>query len=202
MNPASPVQTQHPTAPAWPSSAAPCRVLLLPGWQDSGPGHWQSLWQAAHGFERVQQADWHWPRQGDWMAQLDEAVLASPLTPTVLAAHSLGCLLVAAWAAHSQHTACVRGALLVAPPDTTHASTPPQLANWRRVARQRLPFAAHVVFSSDDPFCAPSQALAMAADWGARTTALGPAGHINASSGLGNWPQGLAWLQQLATPQA
>jgi uncharacterized protein len=198
MNPAITVQTQHPAAAsAWPHSTTPCRVLLLPGWQDSGPGHWQSLWQAQHGFERVQQADWHWPRRGDWMAQLDEAVLAAPLTPTVLAAHSLGCQLVAAWAAHSQHTACVKGALLVAPPDTAHASTPPQLANWRHIVRSRLPFAAHVVYSSNDPFCAAQRALAMAADWGAATTSMGELGHINADSGLGDWPQGLAWLQQL-----
>ena len=25
------------------------RVLLLPGWLDSGPAHWQSRWQAQHG---------------------------------------------------------------------------------------------------------------------------------------------------------
>ena len=92
------------------------RVLILPGWQDSGPAHWQSRWQALHGFERVQQADWSWPRRGDWMAQLEEAVLADA-RPTALVAHSLGCQLVAAWAAHSQHTAAIVGALLVAPPE-------------------------------------------------------------------------------------
>jgi uncharacterized protein len=180
----------------WPNAH---RVLLLPGWQDSGPAHWQSRWQTLHGFERVQQADWHWPRRGDWMAQLDEAVLVAPQQPTLLVAHSLGCQLVAAWATHSRHTACVKGALLVAPPDTAHASTPPQLANWRVIPRQRLPFAAHVIYSSNDPFCAPDRALSMAADWGAPATPLGERGHINADSGLGDWPQGLAWLQQLQT---
>ena len=49
------------------------RVLLLPGWLDSGPGHWQTLWEQQHGWERVVQADWVWPRRGDWMARLDEA---------------------------------------------------------------------------------------------------------------------------------
>ena len=72
--------------------------LLLPGWQNSGPAHWQSRWEALHGFERVEQADWVWPRRGDWMACLEEALLADP-RPAVLAAHSLGCHLVAAWAA-------------------------------------------------------------------------------------------------------
>ena len=52
------------------------RVLILPGWLNSGPGHWQSRWQALYGDERVEQADWTWPRRGDWMARLDEVLLA------------------------------------------------------------------------------------------------------------------------------
>ena len=172
------------------------RVLILPGWQDSGPDHWQSRWQARHGFERVQQADWLWPRRGDWMARLDEVLLSDP-RPAVLVAHSLGCHLVAAWAAHSQHSALVTAALLVAPPDTARDDMPPQLAGWRHIVRQRLPFAALVVYSQDDPFCAPDRACALAADWGAPAHKLGPAGHINADTGLGDWPQGLAWLQGL-----
>jgi predicted alpha/beta hydrolase family esterase len=175
------------------------RVLVLPGWQDSGPGHWQSLWEVQHGFERVQQADWMWPRRGDWMARLDEVLLcdAQAQRPVALVAHSLGCHLVAAWAAHSQHTARVRAALLVAPPDTARADTPPQLAGWRVIVRQRLPFAAQVVYSEDDPFCDPDRARSMAADWGAPALSLGAAGHINADTGLGGWPQGLALLAQL-----
>ena len=89
------------------------RVLILPGWLDSDDGHWQSRWQALHGFERVQQADWTWPRRGDWMARLDEVLLADDRS-VVLVAHSLGCQLVAAWAAHSKHSRRVIGALLVA----------------------------------------------------------------------------------------
>jgi len=114
-----------------------------------------------------------------------------------LVAHSLGCHLVAAWAAHSQHTARVCAALLVAPPDTARADMPPQLAGWRVIARQRLPFAAQVVYSEDDPFCDPDRARALAADWGAPALSLGAAGHINADTGLGDWPQGLALLAQL-----
>jgi hypothetical protein len=214
------------------------RVLILPGWQNSGPGHWQSRWEALHGFERVEQSDWHWPRRGDWMARLDEAVLAdgpgaarapaagaaaprpvsglAPLhpvaapaaqppqappvspRPVALVAHSLGCLLVAAWAAQSQHTARVKGALLVAPPDTARADMPPQMAGWRPIVRARLPFPAVVVYSEDDSFCSAERALGLAADWGAEAVSLGTAGHINADSGLGDWPAGLDWLRRVA----
>jgi uncharacterized protein len=176
------------------------RVLILPGWQNSGPSHWQSLWQAEHGFERVEQADWLWPRRGDWMARLDEVLLDDD-RPAVLAAHSLGCQLVAAWAAHSQHTARVQGALLVAPPDTARDDMPPQLSGWRQIVMARLPFAAHVVYSSDDPYVAVDRALAMAEAWGAKISALGPRGHINGASGLGAWPQGLLWLNELRQPK-
>jgi len=175
-----------------------CRVLLLPGWMDSGPGHWQTLWQARHGDVRVEQDDWQWPRRGDWMACLEEAVLAGGDRPVLLAAHSLGCHLVSAWAGHSQHTARVRGALLVAPPDLDRDDLPPQLAPWRSVVRRPLPFAATVVGSDNDPYAAPDRTDAMAAAWGAARVSIGPRGHINAESGLGEWPAGRAWLAALS----
>lgn len=176
------------------------RVLILPGWQNSGPGHWQSRWQALHGFERVEQADWQHPLRGDWMMRLEEALLADP-RPAALVAHSLGCQLVAAWAAHSRHAARVCAALLVAPPDTARADMPPQLSSWRAIVRDRLPFPALVVHSTDDPFCAPERAQQMAADWAAQSLALGRAGHINADTGLGDWPAGLALLHALLPPE-
>jgi uncharacterized protein len=174
----------------------PLRHLLLPGWLDSGPAHWQSRWETLHGCERVQQDDWLWPRRGDWMARLDEVLQASEQR-AVLIAHSLGCQLIAAWAAHSRHTARVHAALLVAPPDTEREDTPPNLFNWRPIVRARLPFASMVVVTSDDPFCAPDRAAGMARDWGSTVAAIGPRGHINGDSGLGDWPEGRALLQSV-----
>jgi len=173
------------------------RVLLLPGWLDSDAGHWQSRWERLHGYERVVQSDWLWPRRGDWMARLEEVLLDSD-TRAVLAAHSLGCQLVAAWAAHSQHTARVIGALMVAPPDIERDDLPPNLHAWRPIVRTALPFAATVVSSDDDPYCAPARSAQMARDWGARQLRVGRAGHVNAASGLGDWPAGHAWLGELA----
>jgi uncharacterized protein len=170
-------------------------VLILPGWQNSGAAHWQSRWETLHGLRRVQQHDWGRPLRGDWMMQLEEAVLAAT-RPVALVAHSLGCQLAAAWAAHSRHTARVQGALLVAPPDTTRDDTPAQLSSWRQVPARRLPFRAVVLYSADDPFCSPARAQAMAADWGAEAHAMGALGHLNAESGLGDWPAGLGWLER------
>lgn len=117
-------------------------------------------------------------------------------------AHSLGCHLVAAWAAHSQHTARVHAALLVAPPDTERADMPPNLFSWKAIERRRLPFAGHVVASDDDPFCTLSRVADIAANWGCPLTAIGPRGHVNAESGLGDWPQGHRLLRSLAGASA
>jgi len=174
----------------------PTRTLLLPGWLNSDATHWQSRWEALHACERVQQADWQWPRRGDWMTRLDDVLLANA-RPAVLVAHSLGCHLVVSWAAHSQHTGRVCAALLVAPPDTERDDMPPNLFNWRAIARQRLPFKSLVVSSTDDPYCSPDRSARMASDWGSQAVPLGSHSHINSESGLGDWPEGWALLQQM-----
>jgi uncharacterized protein len=174
----------------------PENVLILPGWQNSGPAHWQSRWEMAHGYRRVDQHDWMTPQRGDWMARLEDVVLAAD-GPVVLVAHSLGCMLTAAWAAHSKNSARVRGALLVAPGDPEREELQGLLPSWSPVVRQRLPFPGILVGSRGDPYCTFERAQGFAADWGARFIDLGNAGHINADSGLGDWPQGHAWLAEL-----
>jgi predicted alpha/beta hydrolase family esterase len=174
----------------------PSTVLLLPGWQNSGPAHWQSLWEREYGYLRVQEHDWERPLRGDWIIQLEEAVLAHP-DPIYLVAHSLGCIQIAAWAAHSRNVNRVHGALLVAPPDVEREEFRPLLASWSPIVRKLLPFAAILVASSNDPFCAFTRAQSLATDWGAEFKDIGPVGHINADSGLGHWPQAHEWLLQL-----
>ena len=65
------------------------RVLSLPGWRDSGPGHWQSAWEALDArIVRVRQQSFEAPTLGAWLSALDTA-LGEGL-PTVLVGHSLG----------------------------------------------------------------------------------------------------------------
>ena len=175
-------------------------VLLLPGWLDSGPGHWQTRWQARYADQRVEQQDWQWPRRGDWMSRLEE-VLLEQTGPVLLAAHSLACWLVAAWAAHTAEPGRVAGALLVAPPDLGRVDLPPQLQGWRGTPRQRLPFPSRLICSSDDPYADLGASRALADDWSAALTEAGPVGHINQDSGLGDWEQGRALLAELETPR-
>ncbi|MDD2545809.1 MAG: alpha/beta fold hydrolase [Burkholderiaceae bacterium] len=174
----------------------PANILLLPGWQNSGPDHWQSHWERAHGYQRLEQHDWQRPLRGDWTARLEETVVDAD-GPVVLVAHSLGCLLVAWWAAHSAQVHRVRAALLVAPGDVERADLAPYLPGWAPVLRRPLPFPAVLVGSQNDPYCSPERAQAWAADWGARWVDGGVAGHLNAASGLGDWPAGHALLHTL-----
>ena len=75
-------------------SSTPLTVLTLPGWQNSGPDHWQSHWERTYGYSRVEQHDWMRPLRGDWSVRLEEVVVDAP-GPVLLVAHSLGCILTA-----------------------------------------------------------------------------------------------------------
>ena len=175
----------------------PSDILLLPGWQNSGPGHWQTAWAERRGCTRVEQHDWQRPLRGDWTAQLQEAVLLRP-GPVVLAAHSLGCLLAAWWAAHSPEAPRrVAAALLVAPPEIERDDLRQAIPGWSPPARQRLPFPALVVASTDDAYGSAAYARQLARDWGAAFHSVGPCGHVNAASGLGDWDEGWRLLLDL-----
>ena len=174
----------------------PANILILPGWQNSGPTHWQSLWEQKHGYHRVEQHDWDHPLRGDWVARLEDVVLSRD-EPVVLAAHSMGCLLVAAWAAVSRNTHRVKGALLVAPGGVGGGDLRDQLASGSPIAMGRIPFDSVLLGSEDDPYCALDRARLFAQSWGAQFMNYGRCGHINGDSGLGSWPEGHVLLQDL-----
>lgn len=171
-------------------------TLILPGWQNSGPDHWQSCWETQHGHRRVDQHDWMTPRRGDWIARLEDVILGCD-GPVLLVAHSLGCILTAAWAQVSRSTARVQGALLVAPGDAECDDLRSILPSWSPIVRDRLPFPSILVGSRNDPYCTEHKARSLASSWGSRYIDYGDRGHINAESHLGDWPEGLAWLNEL-----
>ena len=179
----------------------PSNVMILPGWQNSGPDHWQSRWERAHGYARVEQHDWMRPLRGDWISRLEDELLTRELghnQRALLVAHSLGCMAVVAWAAHSKSTQRVGGALLVAPPDCERESMRHTLTSWSPILLQKLPFPSVLLASRDDPFCALERARFFADAWGSELIDIGPCGHLNADSGLGDWPEAHLHLERLA----
>ena len=168
-------------------------IVIVPGWRDSGPDHWQSLWaNQLPGAVRVQQEDWLSPKCTAWVDSISRAILAQP-DPVVVVAHSLGC--IATVHLPAQVALHVRAALLVAPADPARRAA---LADFSPVPWQPLPYPNIVVASGNDPYCPVRTSGAFARSWGSEFVRLQSAGHINAESDLGVWPLGLSLLGYLA----
>lgn len=173
-------------------------LLLIPGIDNSGPGHWQSIWERdRENCSRVDLGMWNQPQRNVWVTKLNAAIAAAS-RPVVLVAHSLGCHAVGWWAALQQPApANVLGALLVAPPEVDDAPIDERLRAFAPVARQRLPFPSLLVASRNDPYAGFGRAKRMARIWGSQLVDAGPLGHINADSGVRDWPYGQFLLGKL-----
>lgn len=174
-------------------------LLTVPGLNNSGPGHWQSLWEDLLGdCRRVELGLWDRPHRNTWVNNLNLAIRATN-RPVILVAHSLGCLAVAWWAALEQPApgGQVRGALLVAPPQVDHDPLDPRIATFAPTPSGPMPFPAILVGSRNDPYMSLPAARRLARRWGCGFADAGEAGHINAESGLGDWPFGQFLLAQL-----
>lgn len=80
----------------------------------------------------------------------------------------------------------------MAPPDLDVASRSyPEIASFAPASSGPLPFPSFVIGSQSDALCSEEKAAALALDWGAEFHTAGDAGHINAASGHGPWPEGL-----------
>ena len=169
-------------------------LIFLPGLGNSGPDHWQSRWQARLSTaRRLDLPEWDAPECAAWASRITQSVAAAQ-RPIVFIAHDLGCnALVAAAADFAPDK--VKGAFLVAP------ATPRRVAGsagvdpaFARAPAAPLPFAAFCAASANDPF----NDLTASSDWaaavGAQFTSAGDAGHIDAASGHGPWPEGLLSL--------
>jgi uncharacterized protein len=171
------------------------KVLLLPGLYDSGPDHWQSHWERTlPNAVRIVQRDWETPARDEWVATL-ELTVAEHGADVVLVGHSTACALIAFWAAQSSRA--VRGALIVAPSDTEASSYPKGPTGWTPMPTIRLPFPSTVAASTNDEYVTLERAQSFANSWGSTFVNIGKAGHINSTSGLGDWPRGQALLAEL-----
>ncbi|MCW3481772.1 alpha/beta hydrolase [Neisseriaceae bacterium JH1-16] len=187
-------------------------LVLVPGWGDSGPQHWQSYWEKGYPLVgRVRQRDWLYPRRDEWVAALADTI-AQADGRVLIAAHSLGCHTAVEWlrSATLAEQRRVQGLLLVAPPalpitpeqarasgELPDGAVLPDFAGFEAPALQRLPVPTLLVASQDDPFCAYAEAKRMAEGWGVPLIDGGLAGHMGSASGLASWPTGQRLLQRL-----
>jgi len=178
-------------------------ILIVPGYTNSGPDHWQSRWQSANpSYHRVEQADWNAPEVTPWVAALDHDI-RNVSAPPILVAHSLGCITIAHWAErHPDAMSRVAAAMLVAPADVEGSNAPDAVRGFGPIPRTRLAFPSVVVASTTDEYATIDRARDFAAAWGARFIDIGDAGHINTTAGFGPWPEGERILASLATEVA
>jgi predicted alpha/beta hydrolase family esterase len=184
------------------------RVLILHGWQGSGPGHWQTwladeLRRAGSGVLYPDLPACDRPCPDRWGAALHPQLAALAALPgdgeRVVVCHSLGCVL---WLREARRVAPehrVDRVALVAPP--CPGSRVPELAQFypSGAEREHVEAAARgrtiLVCSDDDPYCPGNGALQ---HWGVplglEAEVLPGTGHLNTEAGFGPWPAMADWV--------
>ena len=166
-------------------------VVIVPGLGNSGEMHWQSLWEKK--FEhsiRVQQQEWLNPFCPDWIHAIEKTIEKLSDKNIFIVAHSLGCIAVAHWAQQTKHSIC--GAFLVAPPDINTIQKYNLARGFTSVPHKILPFDSILLASTNDEYASITIAEHYAKLWNSQFINVGAKGHINADSGFGHWPDGLA----------
>src|SRR5688572_25371277 len=182
---------------------SPLPILIVPGFQGSGPDHWQSWLQAQKPeARRIEGIDWDKPVLALWAERVRDE-LARAAHPLRVIAHSFGCL--ATVVAVADRPEQVAELILVAPADPDRfdfTGLKPQdfpygsFSLSEALPRRPLHVSGTVVASQNDPWLSFTAAANLARDWGLEVHDEGHAGHINADSGYGPWPDLLKILER------
>ncbi|KAH9249390.1 hypothetical protein BASA81_012921 [Batrachochytrium salamandrivorans] len=175
------------------------KVLLLPGFKNSGAGHWQTVWEATQPFApvpvtRLEHADWDEPNYATWQGELEQH-LEKERETTFLVCHSLGCLNALSITNNSRLRGKISGALFVAPANPNRKDFPKQITGFPSPLDYEgsPPFPITLVASRNDPYAAWEWSQSVARHLKCRKFVdIGERGHINGDSGLGGWALGVA----------
>ncbi|MDE2436940.1 MAG: alpha/beta hydrolase [Sphingomonadales bacterium] len=178
-------------------------VLFVPGLRDHVEDHWQThAARALPGSVTVEPLTTDRLSRAARVAAVDVALNAIE-GEVVIAAHSAGCLMVAAWAL--KPTRKIRGALLATPADVENPLPPgyPSFEDlnangWVPIPRMRLPFPTLVVASRNDPLAGFGKVAELARGWGAELIDAGEVGHLNPPAGFGPWADALPLIERLS----
>ena len=177
-------------------------MVILHGWQGSGPDHWQS-WLAGrlagtHEVRYPALPDPDHPRLDDWLSAVDSAMTGLPADGFDVVCHSVA---VPLWLHRADRGAGPAPArvLLVAPPSPRWPE--PELATFLPPpldvdAVRRAAGGTILVCGDDDPYCPEGAAAAYGLPLRLPTTVIPGGGHLNVDSGYGPWPAVERWCSR------
>ena len=179
-------------------------TVIVPGWQGSGDGHWQTwleerLRAAGRLTHRPPFADLERPDLADWLQALRTTVGQLPPDGFDVVAHSLGAVLWLHHVAAPGDAPRAARVLLVAPPSPRTAieeiagffPPPMDIDAIRHNADGTV-----LVAGSDDPYTPEGIAAAYGLPLKIATTVVDGGGHLNVESGFGEWPAVLDWCNR------
>lgn len=185
--------------PRRPSRTLP--TVVVPGWQGSGPGHWQTwleqqLAEAGRSTVRPNFADLDEPDLGDWLRALRATLRELPADGYDVVAHSLGAVTWLHHVADPGDSPRPARVALVSPPSP--ATTLPAIAAFYPPpldvdAVRRGADGTVLIGGDDDPYLPEGIAEAYGRPLKIATTVLPGAAHVNADAGYGPWPAMLDW---------
>jgi uncharacterized protein len=185
--------------PRRPVRAVP--TVVIPGWNGSGPGHWQTwLEEQSQAVDRPTVrpafADLDHPDLADWLAALRATLADLPADGYDVVAHSLGAVLWLHHVAGPGDSPRAARVLLVSPPapHTTIAEIaaffpPPMDVDTVRHGAD----GTVLVGTDDDPYAPEGIAAAYGLPLKIATTVIDGGGHLNVESGYGEWPAVADW---------
>lgn len=176
-------------------------TVVLPGWQGSGDGHWQTWLEtelAAAGREtrRPDFADLFHPSLDDWLSALRASLADLPPDGYDVVAHSLGAVLWLHHVADPGDSPRAARVLLVAPPDPS--TSVPEIAGFFPPPLDIDPVrqgadGTVLVAGSDDPYLPRGIGEAYGRPLRIATTVIDGGQHLNTEDGHGPWPSVLDW---------
>src|SRR3990167_58533 len=172
-------------------------IIIVPGYTNSGPGHWQSIIERKYqNIIRAEQEDWNNPVSEKWVEGLQRTI-KSVSGNIVLVGHSCGVITIIQWAQKYQNMNVI-GALLVAPADVDSEHAPKEIKVQSPIPTTKLLFKSIMVHSNNDEYLSKARALIFGEHWGSELIEIKNAGHINTASGFGEWKFGEKLIEKLS----
>ena len=174
--------------------------ITIPGLHNSNEDHWQTRFEISDptGFKRVEQVNWDEPDCDAWIKKIESELKDFNHSELILIGHSIGCMTIVKWQEKFGHR--IKGALLVAPSDAERENYPRYITGFTPIPNKKLPFPTIVVASDNDHVTEIERSKEFARNWGSQLVVLKNAGHIEPSSGFGNWSLGLELIEKLENP--